>query len=515
MLRALALLGAGAGGYATGLEDFQREQRAKDADTRLKVIQARQDKEYEQQQADDQAMRNAMAPVTVESGQVAVPIGSRDEPQEPSDHGITVNGKSYPDMASANTAAAAANTLPARMSRAAAVVQNPALAAKLGADSQTAQLTGLHLDEAQRNEANRVFDDGLRAALRRGPEALAQFMSDSAADGKGGAVKFQAQVNPDGSWQMMKLTPDGKQVPFGQKYTGDENGMAQAGFALSRAVSDKDKVAHVLALAKEARESDAQKSLDRYHTRMADYYDRLIDVKYDANDVRGGQNAGKLAKMPEEDKATLADLNKQLELINSERVKAQAAGMWQPDGPGAVAIAKTEAGLLMQRRALLAKYATEPAADPLNLRGGKSSGGEASATTRPPTKMEAIAADMKKTGATDASIQISNPDAPYQPTADPNGASGSPDAERRRRAAKVFDFSGKPLPGSAATNTRTPSDRVNEAKARIQKLQQEVKAAWGDVEAAKSKGPMFEARARDAWSAAKQRLQEAKNLAGA
>ena len=109
------------------------------------------------------------------------------------------------------------------------------------------------------------------------------------------------------------------------------------------------------------------------HNKVLDrYYQGLLDVKADKNDIdanKAGKGGSAFEKMPEHDKAALGDFNKQLELINGERVKSQASGMWQPDSPGAKAIAKQEASLLMQRDVLLKRYQGEaPAADPLSLR---------------------------------------------------------------------------------------------------------------------------------------------------
>lgn len=105
------------------------------------------------------------------------------------------------------------------------------------------------LDGIEREaEANRVFDQGLREAVAKGPDALAQFMSDSAADGKAGAVKFKAVTLPDGkSWQMHRVGGEGDLSPIGRTFTSDETGMATAGLLLSRAVPAMGKVAHLRA----------------------------------------------------------------------------------------------------------------------------------------------------------------------------------------------------------------------------------------------------------------------------
>lgn len=118
------------------------------------------------------------------------------------------------------------------------------------------------LDGIEREaEANRVFDQGPREALAKGPDALAQFMSDSAADGKGGAVKFKAVTLPDGEgWQMHRVSDEGHLSRFGRNFTSDETGMATAGLLLSRAVPATGKVAHLKAALEAARERSEGKA---------------------------------------------------------------------------------------------------------------------------------------------------------------------------------------------------------------------------------------------------------------
>lgn len=115
------------------------------------------------------------------------------------------------------------------------------------------------------------------------------------------------------------------------------------------------------------------------HNKILDrYYQGVLDVRADKNDIDANKpgKASGFARMPEEDKATLLDFNKQLEAINSERVKSQTSDMWRPDSPGAKAIAKQEASLLMQREVLLKRYQGDPpAADPLSLRKPATGGG--------------------------------------------------------------------------------------------------------------------------------------------
>ena len=260
MMQALAMLGAGANGYLQGTEQLRQQKRQDEADARVKVMQGREDAQYKQTQGDEQAARDAMAPVQANP---LYPTGDDEGNAAPAfEQKYTVAGApGVMGQAEASTAAEAQNALPARMAKAAAAVQNPILAAKLGVDAQSAQVNAMQLAQANRVEANRVFDEGLKGALRKGQQALAGFMSDLPADGQGGAVKFQAVTAPDGTWQMLRLTPDGKQTPFGGKYAADDNGMAEAGFALSRGVTDESKLTHALAVKKESREKTATDNL--------------------------------------------------------------------------------------------------------------------------------------------------------------------------------------------------------------------------------------------------------------
>jgi hypothetical protein len=110
-----------------------------------------------------------------------------------------------------------------------------------------ADMTHVVLEKCRHDEANQMFDDGLRKAITKGPDALAEFMSESHADGKFGAVKFKAMPSADGkSWQMHRVADDGSLSPFGGRFESSESGYATAGMMLSRSVPDAAKVAHML-----------------------------------------------------------------------------------------------------------------------------------------------------------------------------------------------------------------------------------------------------------------------------
>lgn len=499
---ALALLGGGAAGYVQGMMLRRQMQRQDEADARQKVLQQREDQQYAEQQADTAAARQAMAPTSVE--EVQQPDLGDPEAAPPTSR-FRVAGQMVDTRGAADAAAAQYNAQPARMQRAAAAVKNPVLAAKFANEAQASELGVMQLAKAKRDEAARKFDDDAHEAIWQGPQATADFLSRSHADGKGGAMKFQAVTDPQtNTWQIVRVADDGALVPFGGKYTDDDAGRIQALYQLSQAVSPADKAKHALEEARLRRQENRDAMTDATNARHWDvmdrYYQRLLDTKDDANDIKAGAAAGggkksMIERMPEDEKAVLVDLNKQLETINTKRIEAQANNMWQPDSPGAKAIQIQEARLLIQRDKLLAPYREKratPAADPLSLRGG--GGGSA------PTKLDAVRADMKKTGVKDARVELSNPDEPYSP----GGQAAAQPEQPRRMTPRVVDFS----PNSGQKQRRAA------AQSAVVVAQQAVDDAQAKVDAAKAQGPMAVKRARDALSNAKTALIEAQQRAG-
>jgi len=263
MSKAIAFLA----GLGTGY--FNAKGKKKD-DERRDKRDARDDEIYEEgkadradaraarqrEQSDKDALRAAAAPVDVQTtaGQ-AMPAEAGNSAavasNNPTTGGYRVGANTFADQGVAAADAAAQNTPEATRNRVTAAMM--AQGNVLGADQLTTSgLQGkaarMAIGKGEREEANAVFDQGIKQALQTGgPQALAKFMSESQADGQGGNVKFQAVMAPDGkAWQMNRVGPDGALQPFGQSFAADEGGMATAGMMLSRSVPDDKKVAHLM-----------------------------------------------------------------------------------------------------------------------------------------------------------------------------------------------------------------------------------------------------------------------------
>lgn len=265
MSKAVAFLAGLGAGYFDSQRKKKEDERQKARDEReqqmfdatMEERRAARD-QRERDQADKDAIRTAAAPVTVQT-EVGAPNPAEAASgalasDNPTVGGYRVGAQRFAEKGVGTDAAvAAANTPEATRGRVTAALMAQGKVAEAdqlttsGLQAKAAQIT---IGKAEREEANSVFDDGVKKALQTGgPQGLAQFMSESHADGKAGALKFQAVVSPDGkSWQMHRVGEDGATQPFGQTFSNDEAGMATAGLLLSRSVPEKDKVAHMLAV---------------------------------------------------------------------------------------------------------------------------------------------------------------------------------------------------------------------------------------------------------------------------
>lgn len=217
-----------------------------------------------QTKADKDALRVAGAPVAVTETAPAGPVDAGSDipaaaaPIEPV---AKAGSRSFASRGIAEAEAAKMNTpqgTRARTMTALSAQGNAVGADQLRTSGIQADAAQAALDKGKRDEANAVFDLGVKEALQRGgPDALATFMSESHADGAGGKAKFKAVTQPDGKWQIHQVNEDGTTAPIGrQSYTSDDQGYATAGMLLARAVPEKDKVAHFTQLSENKRKAD-------------------------------------------------------------------------------------------------------------------------------------------------------------------------------------------------------------------------------------------------------------------
>lgn len=307
MSKALALLAGLGAGYMNGEKEKAKQARQDKLDKQQDDLYNFKMDEMRQAQADKADLRAASAPVTVqaeagpptEAMVAATPAG-----QEPAAIGYLAgsgtSAKKFASQGVADTYAAEQNTPNGTRTR-----QMAALAAQgnvLGADQLrtsgiTADAGQMALDKGKRQEANEVFDTGLRTALQTsGPQGLAEFMSKSAADGNGGATKFTAVMAPDGkTWQMHRVGEEGKTTPMSQSFANDEGGMATAGMMLSRAVPDTEKVKHLQAeraAERKAKHDDGTLAVAQQNANTNEAYRRDMSAAARARAGAGGGGGG-------------------------------------------------------------------------------------------------------------------------------------------------------------------------------------------------------------------------------
>jgi hypothetical protein len=245
--RALAMLGTGAGAFGQG-QDQARDQARRDAEDARRQrdqewqdkVRARQEKKWADEDAETADVQARAAPVA------AKPDLAPDQVGPPA---FQVNGATIADPAAAEAAAAAQNTPAARMRRAAGGFRDPTKAAAMEASAAQADVTGMQLEAAKRAEAVRVFDDGIRKAAGSW-DGLAKFLSDSAADGKDGTIKF-ATKKEGGKVTLYPVGPDGTALGTGSAFDDNEEGRARAAFMFARGTSPEQKLNHLRAEAKD------------------------------------------------------------------------------------------------------------------------------------------------------------------------------------------------------------------------------------------------------------------------
>lgn len=426
-------LGAGADGYSAGI-DRQRQLKNEDEDRAYLKAQRQQQLD---QQAREKKVRDAIDAAAKDFAVEPIPgeqkpdtMDNRDVGQpgeqalQPS--GFRAGGTTYGTQAEAQAAATASAAPQARMQRIASAMESsgdPVGGLKVRSSMQQQQLGDLQLKKAQIEAAQQSWDnDSKQALLKGGPDGFAQFLTESKGDTAGGSAQFKATRSPDGkTWRIDLVGPNGELIPRTQEFTNDARGYAEAHVLFSQGVPDIQKLQHYVAQQNSdtsAKQADAniqhQAGMLKVAQQNADTQEQWR--RDQASSLEAKADAGHkdpLARMSEADKATLLDINKRRELINTEITKAKAGGMWRDDDPNAKSLVSELGALGLQASGITAKYGRGDAApDPLGLRGGAGQDGSA-ATTRPASMAETIAQDMAKTGTKDALVDINGRRAAY------------------------------------------------------------------------------------------------------
>ncbi len=259
IMQALAVIGGGAmSGYNRTKREMEDEQRQK-ADDEWKAKQRAREEQRWKQDDEDRAtaraekgrMAAAAAPVTPQDASVYQPANDDEGnamPANPTADWRSVDGQVIRDPSKVAPAVEAANMPSAVMRRQSMVTTDPAQAVTLRSNAMTAAAS----EQAQRQaEAEKVWDQQSVAAMQKGgPQAFAEFLTQSKGDGQGGNVKVQAVMSPDGkTFQLVATLPDGTQRPS-PAFANDELGRARAVFAFKQNVSPEKKLAHLEGVAK-------------------------------------------------------------------------------------------------------------------------------------------------------------------------------------------------------------------------------------------------------------------------
>lgn len=358
---------------------FQKQQRAR------MVAKQNRDDAYE---AD---LATAAKPEEVQSGEVYQPtVDDGGEPMLPNPTTGTFKaaGQRFTDRGAAEAAATAANDPAAVSKRVIATMQahgKVGEAAAMRNSERQGKLVDMQISEAEQQQAVRDYDRGLVAAVQTGGhQALAQFITDSKGDGKGGALKGVVKPSADGKTvQYALVDADGKERVLPYTFPNDEAGAQQAAFMLSRGVSPAEKLNHVRALANDA--ADRADKDRNFALRKEEVGQRgelraaqaaLAEARAGHVGTGGGGGGGDpLSKLPPAVKLAYAGHQKTVERIDAAIIAAQAAGTWDPKAPSSQALRAQQAAAELQAQQLLAPYLPGAkggaAADPLGIMGDK------------------------------------------------------------------------------------------------------------------------------------------------
>lgn len=238
-------------------------------------------------------------------------------------------GKAFPDAASAQSAATAANAPQA--------VRKRQVAALRGIDPERAdrmEASGIQLEQAAQQAADVNWRRKVsQAMVNGGHEGLAELVNQTE-HGAAAGVKLQAVPSADGKTVTYnKVDKDGKLTPTGLTFTNDGEGIARAAAALDGAISPMDRVKMAQADAKEAREgrkTDAEvKKADAEATKDLAYADFLAGAKSEAERAKANKTPdGKPFKLDEDDKLRLTEASKGVQ--EATKAYGEALGKLMP-----------------------------------------------------------------------------------------------------------------------------------------------------------------------------------------
>lgn len=380
-----------AAGFGTGYlrqkerkEDRDRE----DEDRSFKREERdRQRKAWKKADDLDAAVTKASQPVEAQDATVyqpAVDDEGYDMPANPTAGRMAVAGQTFNDPQAAQAAVAAANTPQARMARVSEAYAGAGQLDKAQAVNTLRKQADTDQRETKLREAGSLLARGgwnaVPALYRRYDDGL--------------EAKVEADKDGEGA-TVITMDKDGKEVGR-QKYRDIPH--------LFETVAGQFDPKLWLESTNKRRDDDRAAARDAqtasYQGRMAAVAEQNADTNAayrsdmaDAATTRANAAAAKGAyeRMPEAEKIAFQSINRQVETIQTEIIKAKAGGMADP-----AAIAELQAqsaGLQLRARTMLSKYQPEgggaPRPDPLGLNAPPAAAGGASSTKVDPKEQAA------------------------------------------------------------------------------------------------------------------------------
>ncbi len=205
----------------------------------------------------------------------------------------------------------------------------------------------LQMQEQEQKLADAAYKRGAGYSLLS-PDHFTKFLSDSAGDGQGGKMKFKTIYGDDSkTWGFGPVSEDGTVTPLPYQFSNDAQGMAEAGFILSRTVTPEQRLEHYRALNADKRLdntsnrqnklTDAQINNIDVDNKRADqqYKDKLKIDWYNAYTSRGKSEA---VKSQRELKNQADILVSAIKKIDAEVTKLRSQGTYDSRSPQAVQI---------------------------------------------------------------------------------------------------------------------------------------------------------------------------------
>lgn len=224
--------------------------------------------------------------------------------------GYDVDGKRFTDLTSARAAAAEANTpqaVTARMSDVLMRNGDPIGAQKLRIGAMEEQTSQFKLNDAMRADIDAKFNADIRARVTDW-DSLDKFVSDSASDGHGGAIKLKTVPSADGKTRVVNVVlPDGSLKPTEKVFPNTADGLATAAAELERMPAEK-KLAHLHQKAMLARQLAADESSAKYHEGMLGVAQQNANTQEKFRRDQAGAMQAKAAGAAAAGGMTMADL---------------------------------------------------------------------------------------------------------------------------------------------------------------------------------------------------------------